>query len=156
MFEKYRFARPVLLLTFLASMLGYVGCYRGPVIAPVSGKVTVNGEALTTGRIRFFPDSGRPAAGRIASDGSYEITTYEPGDGAVVGEYHVTISAHKTVNPEPVPTSLEDEIKMGKEAPRRAAQVVPLVPEEYEDQNTTPLTATVEDKDNQINFDIKL
>ena len=36
-------------------------------------------------------NSGKPAFGRLQSDGSYSLSTYRDGDGAVVGEHWVTL-----------------------------------------------------------------
>lgn len=68
-------------------------------VAPVTGKVLCEGEPVTAGFITFTPiakdkkgEPGKPAAGIIQPDGTFELTTYEPGDGAVVGKHNVTYS----------------------------------------------------------------
>jgi hypothetical protein len=75
-----------------------IGCNRTSLdIAPVHGKVTVDGKPLAKAKIRFAPiakgntDPGKPAWGEIQTDGTYRLTTYKTGDGAVVGEHWVTI-----------------------------------------------------------------
>jgi hypothetical protein len=74
------------------------GCNRTSLdIAPVHGKVTVDGKPLAKAKIRFAPtakgntDPGKPAWGEIQADGTYRLTTYKNDDGAVVGEHWVTI-----------------------------------------------------------------
>ena len=93
--------RSVLLL--LISVVCVAGCGGSDLkeleVAYVEGKVTLDGTALDSGRIFFYPTSddtrsgviGKPAQGIVASDGSYELTTYHSGDGAVVGTHRVTV-----------------------------------------------------------------
>lgn len=83
--------------------LSLFGCGSGleelPV-AYVTGKVTLNGEPVTSGRIFFYPvaesesggsKTGKPAQGELATDGSYELSTYGRDDGAVPGKHYVTV-----------------------------------------------------------------
>ena len=60
--------------------------------------VTVEGKPFTTGKVMFAPAAkgddhraGRAAFGVLGPDGSFELSTYEPGDGAVVGRHSVTL-----------------------------------------------------------------
>jgi hypothetical protein len=84
----------------LLSLVGFfAGCDANPYeLAPVHGKVIVDGKPLFQGKIRFAPVAqeedrkpGKPAFGIIQSDGTYRLTTFKPDDGAVVGEHWVTI-----------------------------------------------------------------
>lgn len=59
---------------------------------PVKGKVTYQGKPLTKGTVTFEPDSGREAHGEIKSDGSFVLTTFKEGDGAVPGLHRVAVS----------------------------------------------------------------
>lgn len=59
---------------------------------PVKGKVTLNGKTVTEGMITFEPDSGREAHGDIQSDGTYTLTTFKEGDGAVLGTHRIAVS----------------------------------------------------------------
>lgn len=67
-----------------------------PLIAatvPVKGKVTYKGKPLTRGEIMFHPVSGTMFAhGTIKGDGSFQLTTFTPGDGAAVGIHRVSLS----------------------------------------------------------------
>ena len=67
------------------------GCGGNTGIVPVTGQITWEGAAVTAGRITFYPDTGRPATAAIQSDGSYELTTLDEGDGVQVGPHVVTI-----------------------------------------------------------------
>src|SRR5689334_5976046 len=85
---------------FLASrvvpllLLGVIGC--GPRLYPVRGKVTYpDGKPLTEGMV-VFESQGQEkpvtARGSIRSNGSYELSTFRPGDGALAGKYRVLVA----------------------------------------------------------------
>jgi len=59
---------------------------------PVKGRVTYLGKPLTKGTVKFEPDSGREAHGDIKSDGSFVLSTFKEGDGAVPGTHRVAVS----------------------------------------------------------------
>ena len=50
---------------------------------PVKGKVTYKGEPLSQGEVVFEPDGGREAYGWVQLDGTFELTTFKQGDGAL-------------------------------------------------------------------------
>lgn len=65
-------------------------------VVPVSGFVRVDGDLVTEGYIVLTPvpssdadplNSGKSASGTFSSDGTFELTTYEKGDGALVGKH---------------------------------------------------------------------
>jgi hypothetical protein len=71
------------------------GCSRGdlPELAPVTGKVTLDGKPVRSGLISFVPDpsrgtDGTPGIGNIDENGNYRIATLEA-DGAQVGFHKV-------------------------------------------------------------------
>jgi hypothetical protein len=79
---------------------GVVGCGGGPskpARAPVSGKVvTKQGKECDGALVVFHPAApGRSAdskpVGTTGTNGSFSLTTFEPGDGALPGDYGVTI-----------------------------------------------------------------
>jgi hypothetical protein len=124
-----------------------------PQTSPVSGKVTVAGQPVTTGRIMFQPENGRPAIGAIEPDGTYRLTTFQRDDGAVSGKHRVTIEAFEgpTVKN---PTTFAEEVggkgsltpASGKFARRW------IVPETYAQRDSSPLTAEVKPGTNTIDF----
>ena len=82
-----------------AVVLVSAGCSKSPYdLAHVRGKVTIDGKPLSIGKVMFAPiaqgesrEVGKPAFGALQSDGSFVLTTFQDGDGAVVGEHWVTI-----------------------------------------------------------------
>jgi hypothetical protein len=127
-----------------------------PARAPVSGAITFNGQAVSAGTVTFYPSTGRAALGKIQPDGSYRLTTFDDGDGAILGEHRVTIEATQ-VTGTTAPTSFEEEVQRGRSGqPVGAATMTWLVPYEFADRATSPLTAQVQRGENRIDFHLPL
>jgi hypothetical protein len=125
------------------------GCGRGyPETAVVTGKVTYKGQPVPAGRVCFWPKEGRPAMGEIGSDGNYRLTSFSQGDGAIVGEHRVSITATRAHFP--------DGTKAGAGDVGWAGQPVVewLVPQRYERPETSGLTTAVRAGKNTIDFDL--
>jgi hypothetical protein len=77
------------------AFLGLAGCGGG--LYPVRGAVTLDdGTPVTKGLVVFERvGGGEPivARGQIQSDGSYELSTYKPGDGVPPGKYKVLLNS---------------------------------------------------------------
>lgn len=114
------------------SLLGW-GCSGEPrvTMVPVRGTVQFTDGTIPQGEVAtvfFEPVAASPegirkvASGEInPKDGSFELTTVRPGDGAIAGKYKVIFQIHKTY--------------MGRES---------LIPEKYTRPETTPFEVTVE------------
>lgn len=142
----------------LSGSLWLSGCGSNrPTTAPVEGKITCGGQPVPEGVITFYPEQGRPATGRIQPDGTYSLTTFDPGDGALIGKHKVTIEAVRFTGGGPQPKSMEEEIRMAMEKkPAKSGPSQPqwLVPERYAKRETTPLTFEVRPGPNTANFDL--
>jgi len=69
------------------------GC-GGNGTVPVNGTVTLNGEPLANANVIFHsPEVGRPAVARTDANGSFALSSFGEADGALPGEYTVTIVA---------------------------------------------------------------
>jgi hypothetical protein len=146
--------RLVPLACLACALLG--GC-GGPRLAKVTGKVTYGSKPVTGGKIMFYPESGRMALGEIGPDGTYTLTTFKPGDGALVGPHRVAIESTR-VGPGNMetPKSFEEELKGVPPGGKIlvAGKVEWLVPEKYSRPENSGLTAKVENRPNEINFDL--
>jgi len=137
--------------------LGGCGGPSRPPLAPVQGKITYGGQPVPQGVVTFYPKEGRSATGRIQPDGTYCLTTFEPGDGAVIGQHKVTIEAVRFTNIGSPPKSFEDEIRQAQEkTPPSSHPPEPhwLVPPRYAKRETTPLTFEVRPGQNIANFNL--
>jgi hypothetical protein len=131
------------------------GCgSKYPPTAPVKGKITLNGKPVTTGRISFHPTTGeRPALANIQPDGSYSLTTFERGDGALLGRHKVSIKSTRIENAPPTPKDLKEEAEFNaKGLFSGKPRLVFLVDKKYYDDRTTDLEAEVKREGNQIDF----
>jgi len=124
-----------------------LGCgSRRPETAPVSGTVTLDGQPVTDGIIRFFPEKGAPATGKIGSDGRYTLSTFDQGDGAVLGSHRITITRRA---PGGQPSSAGGA--PGEPAPGLPSGQ-PLLPARYSQPQTTPLETEVVGKTDTMDF----
>lgn len=123
---------PILGLILLA------GCGGGTKLSNVTGKVTYDGQPLTTGTVTFHPKSGEGSVGvgDIDSNGQYTLQTgTDPG--VPPGEYIVTVVA-----------ATIPEVAFGEpEAPPQS-----LIPTKYAATETSPLTRTVSEGNNTIDL----
>jgi hypothetical protein len=79
-------------LLMIALVAGCGGPKRPQTVA-VSGTVTLDGKPVEGATVGFIPEGGgRPATGTTDASGAFTLTTFEPGDGAVVGKHSVTVS----------------------------------------------------------------
>jgi hypothetical protein len=109
----------------------------------VRGKITYRNAPVTTGTVVFVPEGDKPAAtGEIKPDGTFELTTYEENDGAVIGKHTVMV------------TAVED--MAGKLPEDSSGTPRVLVPFKYSNHSTSGLTAeVVEGQPNAISLDLK-
>lgn len=82
-----------------ALLLCAIGCGGGPRLAPVSGKVTLDGKPLAGADISFYPvnvkagsDAGIASTGKTDVNGEYSLETTKGQRGAVVGPHRVSIT----------------------------------------------------------------
>ena len=89
------------------------GCAKGPAVGDVSGTVTVNGQPLKEGSIRFIPvDGGAPASGGTIHDGRFEAQV-------PVAKQRVEIVANVIDEVKTPPNATADQIVMKKVVPDR-------------------------------------
>ncbi len=132
-FQSNRFPlRLALLFSVALPLLG--GCSDGlPKRVPVKGRVTIDGEPLTHGYIRFFPSEGRMSGGSFDEEGYFSLSCFEPGDGALVGEHKIAILAQEPLG----------ETKMRWHAPKK-----------YSNPATSDLRETIDSPTESIEIEL--
>jgi hypothetical protein len=97
MFRVSRLFTPTSILLLIATGCGSQAeqaVFSGKTF-PVKGTVTYKGKPLTRGTVRFEPDAGREAEGQIGPDGTFTLTTFQPGDGAIPGAHRIAVFTPK-------------------------------------------------------------
>lgn len=113
----------------------------GPPPHPVHGQVLVDGEPAEGVLVRFVPadDGGAElplATGLTDEDGTFELSTYNPKDGAPAGQYQVALSWIKIVDP----------AATRQNQPPSAEQMPP----KYRDPRMSGLTADIDEGSNDL------
>jgi hypothetical protein len=124
------------------NLLAAAGCGssdpgRQPTV-PAGGMLIYDGKPVAKGTVLFQPEKGgRSASGEI-ENGKFTLTTYDPGDGAIVGRHKVAI-----ISTEETPATDGDTTSKY------------LVPQKFSDPGTSGLMTEVPaagDTNIQINF----
>lgn len=142
-----RFMVGVLLLAFC-----WVGCSKDssknsnlPDTYPVSGVVVMNGEPVANAIVNFQLKGGtRGATGTTDTKGEFVLMTFSPGDGAVPGEYQVSVVKYSTPPADYPPPPEEYDPKY---VPFKAEN---LLPKKYSRHDSSGLTSVVNPGKNQI------
>jgi hypothetical protein len=114
------------------------GCF-GPNAASVSGTVTLDGQALATANVSFYPDGGSggaPAYGQSDANGRYSLSTGSD-TGLAPGKYVAVVVATKEP-PQPYDAT-------GSEIPP-----IPITPAKYANVETSDLRVEVKAGKNDI------
>lgn len=132
---------------FTALVITGVGCGSGQSLTKVRGTVTLDGKPIEGATVGFFPtqgSSGKYAFGRTGADGSFQLTTTKPDDGAFPGDYVITVQYEEGYEVPPAPS-----LKAAKEAANKIRQqkikkppkyAVPAI---YSDPGKTPFRQKV-------------
>lgn len=124
---------------------------EGPPTYPVSGTVTQGGASVTDATVRFEPaDGSQGATGRTDAQGAYTLSTFAAGDGALAGDYRVTIVKMEGEGAQAV--SEDDPNYTGEEID---VEMKNVLPEKYSNAETSELTATVAEGTNTFDFPLE-
>ena len=112
-----------ILLSAALLLMVTAGCgSSGPQVAPVHGRVTLDGQPLANADIAFQPEGAQRASiGRTNQDGRYELAYKLGQSGAIVGKHTVSVEVSEELvrNPPPIPeryaskSELHPEVKPG-------------------------------------------
>lgn len=118
---------------------------RNPTV-PVRGQITLDGTPIEGATVMFFSEKLMITSyGKTDQSGQYELTTYEPGDGAPAGRYQVSVkkSSQTIVEPSDHP------------ALPPKAKTAQLLPPQYSDYKSSQLRAVVaEGGNNAFQFNL--
>ncbi len=130
------------------------GCGEKTGTLPISGKVTYQNKPVANARVTFHSKSGaRPADGLTDSAGRFQLGTFMAGDGALPGEYGVTINGSGTDVLKPPSVEIN-----GAEAytPPKEADLKSSIPAKYLLPEKSGLKAVVQaDGPKTFDFDLK-
>ncbi len=109
------------------------------------GTIKQGGKPVADANVIFYPqgEGGRVATGTTDAQGAFTLTTYETGDGAVVGSHKVTVTAGTAVPESNDPAALE-----------QAAKDQQTLPEKFATVDKTTITAEVEAKGSTFEWDL--
>jgi hypothetical protein len=152
-------------LKLVAAAMCFVGgCSRmsdRPETAPVTGRVTYRGEPVSGATVAFVAEGAPRFGGGVTDEtGQFELTTFQPGDGAVVGKHVVTVvkqEGEETRLPIDDRLSPEERSRAIDKAMEEAFKRGPprsLLPKKYADSKTSDLRFEVVQGENE--FDIRL
>jgi len=137
--------RLVLLVT---GFLLVTGCSGGPSLAPVSGRVTLDGQPLADATVGFYPVGAHGdvmSSGKTNSNGEYSLKTVMKNEtGAVVGKHRVSI----TVEPDLAGNTDLPADKLPKSRP-------PKLPARYQGQESELSCDVPSGGKTDANFDLK-
>ena len=113
------------------------------------------------------PGALRLALGTTDDAGNYQLTTFEPNDGAIIGTHAVTVSIYASepnaniLGPEPAAggkansQSIEDAMKRSVQQIEKAEKAKPRIPPKYAERRTSDLRKEVVDGENVIDLELK-
>lgn len=159
--KKYVFKQGLAVLTLIvcAAMSGCGG--KLPGLVPAEGDLIYNGQPLawaTVTLIHCDDPAGRPASGLTDAEGHFRLLTLGE-KGAFPGAYSVRITKNiLNEGPETVRDWLARHAAGEKEPPpeERVADVVSVIPPEYQNVNTSGVTVEIGEKGNKairVEFD---
>jgi hypothetical protein len=100
------------------------GCDSGPLLVPLHGKVTFNGgPPPAAGVVSFAPLTvteglpRRPGRATFDTDGEFQASSFQPGDGLIPGRYGVTIICQKPASSDQVNPQQFSYVRRGYQAP---------------------------------------
>jgi hypothetical protein len=118
-----------------------LGCTQSDTV-PVSGVLVFKGQPADNAEVMFNPKTGRIASGVTDAEGRFKLSTAKPNDGALPGDYIVTLFEYY---PPDKPPKMPPP---GQPLPSR-------FPPKYGDPATSPLNATVKRGDkNEFRFEV--
>jgi len=151
---------------FIAGCILFLGCSRSKTftMAPVRGHLTYHGKPLSGATVTFLcPGAPRLALGTTDEAGNFQLTTFEPNDGAIVGSHVITVNVYVSVpdadifgdaKGKPQSNAIEDAMRKTLQQSKKAETAKPAIPSKYAERRTSDLHKDVVAGDNIINIEL--
>jgi hypothetical protein len=135
-------------------------------MAPVRGQVTLDRKPVAGATVVFLCQGApRPAVGTTDSSGNFQLTTFEPNDGAVVGTHVVTVkkgasqsekagAANEAEAELDSAKEIDDAVKRSMSARRKAPKAKAEIPAKYGHRSTSNLSKDVVAGENVIDIEL--
>ena len=132
------------------------GCGRGGVdLAPVRGKVTVDGQPAIGAVVVFKPIAGGATSTATAdAEGRYQLRFPGNRRGALLGEHQVTIQCYQKPDGSPPRLDLPSSDPNNYSLLLGQNQLVPVLPAKYSDPSATELRVEVARKGAAYDFEL--
>jgi hypothetical protein len=140
-------------VSLLCSLAGCSGDPNMPKLGRVHGKVTYKEKPVESGTVTFNPipgkggETGQNATGQIEPDGSYVMTTFNTGDGAILGQHVVAVVVREKGS--------ENQGKPRADSTIDYTMPKIITPSKYVSIDTSPLRCTVKEGDNTFDIELK-
>jgi len=136
-----------------ALVLAGFGCGSQGKPVKFEGLVLLDDKPLAGAAVQFIPavdGQGQPAVGVTNQEGVFHLTTFAAGDGAIPGNYKVTVSKQAggdDTGPPPTPRNREEAkalyLKRARSSTPDASKRAPPFPAMYGNADKTPLKCQV-------------
>lgn len=154
-------------MTCAVLLSAITGCGGGngfPDPTPVSGSVLLNGKPVEGATVTFLAKgegSGRSASGSTDGQGKFQLTTFSTNDGAIPGEYSITITKSQPMGDlgemdAENPGESYEQMMAAAQSGNMSAVVKNDLPKKYNSAATSGLNrSVVEGQENVFDFDLE-
>jgi hypothetical protein len=127
-------------------LLAGLGCGGSKKLVPVNGVLTLDGRPVENANVTFLPEGeGQSAFGTTGKDGSFQLTTQKPNDGAMPGSYKVIVVYGEAYEGGESSGGMQAAFA-GQDKARKAAAKIPpkyVIPAKYAQPGQTDLKFTI-------------
>lgn len=148
---------PGLIGVLLCAPLSCSGCGgpKTPATASVTGTVTYKGSPVDSATVVFArPDGGRPATGITDSRGRFKLSTFGSEDGAVPGDYKVTVTK-TAIDDKAGALTYEQLSELQSKGQAPPSDTKNALPQRYASAATTDLAFSVTASGNDFTIELK-
>jgi len=147
----------ILCLILLFSVFCFSGCGpKRPPLGKIEGTVRFDGEPIESGTIIFTVSGQRDASGQIVNGNIKDVTTFDIGDGAPVGEARIAVIVIKDSPAQAVASpAFDDSAAPGGGPVMRLEGGDFAIPPRYFNPETSGLTTTIKQGiTNSVNLEL--